>query len=154
MNYTYPEALKKYSSTLSNNKEWVLATSNNNNVTARMISTVCIDGKLLFQTDKKFQKYIQIKNNSNVALCIGNCSIEGLAKDNGHSSDEANETFVKYYKTLHESSFKKYGSMKDEVIIEINPKKVKYWEYDTEGKPWQIEIDLEKQKVKCNEYKI
>ncbi len=154
MNFTYQEAFEKYLSSLSNNKTWVLATSHNNEVTARMVSTVCIDGKIFFQTDKKFQKYIQIKNNPNVALCIGNCTIEGLAKDKGHSSDKANEAFVKYYKVLHESSFLKYGSRKNEVVIEINPKKVKYWEYDIEGKPWQIEIYLEKQKVECNEYKI
>ena len=154
MNYTYPEALKKYLSTLTNNKEWVLATSYKNQVTARMVSTVCIDDKLFFQTDKKFQKYIQIINNPNVAMCIGNCTIEGIASDKGHPLNIINEIFVKQYKTQHSSSFQKYSKKKDEVVIEINPKKVKYWEYDTDGKPWQIEIDLEKQKVECNEYNI
>ena len=44
----------------NNGKTMVLSSSENDKVTSRMMSVVCVDGLLYFQTDKTFRKYHQL----------------------------------------------------------------------------------------------
>ena len=64
----------------------VLSTSCDNRVTSRMMFFVIYDNKFYCQTDKTFLKYQQIKSNPNVALCIDNIQVEGIAKNIGKIS--------------------------------------------------------------------
>lgn len=142
----YAEVEKETIDFISKNKLMVLATSFENHVTARMVSIVN-DGMIVyFQTDKNFVKYQQIKQNPNVALCIGNIQIEGTAQITCQPLE--NPFFVEAYKKSHESSFKKYSHLKDNVIIEVRSKLVTYWKYDNvTDKPFRDFLNVEQQKA-------
>ena len=76
---------------LDDHKILILATSANDRVTARSMSCVNIGLNIYFQTDKRFIKFDQIKQNPQVALCAGNVQIEGMAKIGNHSLDSSNK---------------------------------------------------------------
>lgn len=137
----FAEAEKEAIDYISKNKIMVLATSSKDRVTARMMSIVNDGLVIYFQTDIDFLKYQQIKENPNVALCIGNIQIEGHAKITGHPLE--NPFFAERYRKIHEGSFKKYSHIKDNVLVEIQPKLVTFWKYDEAGEPLRDFIDLE-----------
>lgn len=108
-------------------KKMVLSTSLDNIVTSRMMSLICIDKKLYFQTDKNFTKYNQIKGNNNVALCIDNIQIQGICEEIGKPID--NEEFCNTYKKYFESSFNTYTKLENERLFVIKPTFIKCWVY-------------------------
>ncbi len=128
INSNFKKLKKECFDILDNNKHIVLATSYNNLVTARTISYVMINEKLYFQTLKTYEKVNQINHNNRVALCIDNLQIEGLAKIVGHPFDN-NNLFLELYKEKHNSAYKKYSSLADEVVIEIIINKISRWNY-------------------------
>lgn len=136
---------------LKANKHMVLATCADNHVTARTISIINNGLKIFFQTDSDFVKYQQIKQNNNVALAYGNIQIEGKAQITCHPLD--NSFFKENYQKYHESSFRKYSHLKDEVIIEIEPTLITFWRYDAEHKPFREYLMLEQRKAYREYYK-
>jgi general stress protein 26 len=120
---------EKFFKCLGASKLMVLATSENDRVTARMMSCVIIGGNIYFQTDKKFDKYAQISANPNVALCIDNIQIEGTASFLGHLLSDENKVFAAAYKRHHRGSFNTYSSLPDNVLIKVVPTKVTLWKY-------------------------
>ena len=129
INSNFQKLKKECFDLLDNNKHIVLATSYNDLVTARTISYVMINGKLYFQTLKTYEKVNQINHNNKVALCIDNLQIEGLAKIVGHPFDNKNNIFLELYKEKHNSAYKKYSSLADEVVIEVTISKISRWTY-------------------------
>lgn len=81
-----------------NSKKDVLATSYENKVTARNMSYVIINKKIYFQTDKTFLKHYQMVKNPNVALCVDNIQIEGVAKIKHHPFEDENKMFIDIFK--------------------------------------------------------
>lgn len=126
---------------LSKNKHVVLATSFKDIVTARTISYVFIDEKILFQTLSSYVKTQQIEKNSNVALCIDNLQIEGKAKVVGNPLEKNNEIFLNEYKKIHKSAYEKYSMLKDEVVIEVVIEKISRWFYKN-NKGYKESINL------------
>ncbi|KYH28749.1 pyridoxamine 5'-phosphate oxidase [Clostridium tepidiprofundi DSM 19306] len=120
----------------------VLATSKNNRVTARSVSCILVNSKIYFQTDKTFLKYDQIKHNPNVALCVDNFQVEGYAKIKGHPFEEKNKNFIEVFRKEHEGSFNAYSHMRNEVVIEVEPKFITAWKYEN-GKPFREFLDFE-----------
>ena len=83
----YDDFYKEMVDFLNGEKEIILATSSNDRVTARTISFVN-DGLIIyFFTWEHNKKIIQIKNNPNVALCLGAIQIEGDAEIIGQASN-------------------------------------------------------------------
>jgi uncharacterized pyridoxamine 5'-phosphate oxidase family protein len=115
---------------LDKHKVLMLATAANNRVTARSVSCVHRDLKVLFQTDRNLLKYKQIARNPNVALCADNMQIEGVAKIKGHPLDKANKEFLELFKREHRGSFEKYSQMKNAVVVEVEPRLVTLWKYE------------------------
>lgn len=68
----YYKLEKEVFENLDSNTHIVLATSLNDEPTARTVSHIVLDNKIYFQTDINFDKCIQIEGNSNVALCLNN----------------------------------------------------------------------------------
>lgn len=136
---------------LDKNKIWVLATSSNDRVTARSISIVNEGLRIYFQTDKNFIKYKQIVKNPNVALCYGNVQIEGTAKIKGHPLDEVNQRFVELYRKCHEGSFLRYSHLKNQVVIEIEPKLITLWKY-IDSEPFRDYLYVDSLKVVREHY--
>lgn len=149
----FNEAEKETIDYISKNKIMVLATSSKDRVTARMMSIINDGMTIYFQTDTDFLKYRQIKENPNVALCIGNIQIEGVAKITCHSLE--NPFFVEVYKKNHEGSFAKYSHLKDATIIEVQPKRVTYWKYDeVTDMPFRDFLDLEQREAYREYYQM
>lgn len=112
----------------------VLATSYQNKVYARNMSCVVIDKKIYFQTDKTFAKFDQMLNNPNVALCVDNLQIEGVATLKKHPFDEENKRFLEVFKAYHKGSYEKYSQMKNEIVVEVKPTLITLWKYE-DGQP-------------------
>lgn len=130
-------------SLLGNKKVMVLATSSKNIVTARNMSCVIISKKIYFQTDKTFLKFKQILENPNVALCVDNIQIEGIAKIKPHPFSEENKEFIDTFKENYSSSYKMYSHMSNEAVVEITPSLITLWRYEN-GQPFRDFLDIRK----------
>ncbi|MDR2709116.1 MAG: pyridoxamine 5'-phosphate oxidase family protein, partial [Elusimicrobiota bacterium] len=67
-----------------------LASSVHNHPTVRLVSYIVNDRKIFFQTGTDLVKYKQICENNNVALCIDNIQIEGIANIIGKTNSKQN----------------------------------------------------------------
>ena len=138
---------------LENNKVWVLSTSFIDKITSRSMSIINVGMDIYFQTNQKYTKYIQMTKNSNVALCTGNISIEGTAKETGSWTDEKNKDLMELYKLKHLSSYNKYGSLDGQVVFKITPKKVSYWKYSSaDGEPYREILYVDKKMAERIEF--
>ena len=123
----------------------VLATSSHNKPTARTMSIVIFDNKIYCQTSNEYVKYKQICENNNVALCIENIQIEGIANIKGKTIEQSK--FIEMYKKNHNGSFKKYSGLDESRLIEIIPIKIIIWEYNLNGIPSRMFLELETKKA-------
>lgn len=121
---------------LGDHKFMVLSTALNDKVTSRTLSMVIQDGIIYFQTDKKFRKYEQIRNNPNVAVCVDNTQIEGICRELGHPLDFPE--FCTLFQKCYEGSYKRYTALEDERLFEVRPIYMERWIYE-QGEP-MIEI--------------
>lgn len=119
----------------------VLATSYQNNVTARSISCIIINNKILFQTDRNFNKFHQIQHNPNVALCKDNIQIEGVAICRGRPFDQQNKEFLELYKNYYPNAYNQYSHLEAEEVIEVNITLITTWIYENR-KPVRYYYDL------------
>jgi len=147
----YDKLKNEVTKILNNKKTAVLATCENNNVTARSISIVNNELTLYFQTDEKFSKCLQIKNNPNVAVADGNIQIEGTAHIIGHPFDAKNKVFLELFEKKHYMSYKLYSNLKDEVVIQIDCKKITLWKYSS-GKPHRFYLYIDEKKAERENY--
>lgn len=112
---------------LSTFKDMVLATSYNDKVTARSVSTIVYNEKIYFQTENNMEKYYQLINNKRVALTKGFYQVEGIAKPIGRWED--NQHICEIYKQVHSSSYQNYGLLPNEEVIEVTITNIKCWSY-------------------------
>jgi general stress protein 26 len=107
----------------------VLATAEDDFVTARQIMLIS-DGLTINLTTPTFtRKYKQILVNPNVAIAMGNIQIEGVASIKGHTSNNENTWLLK---TLEKLAPEVYKGYRDELmnpetpwqVIEIAPKRI------------------------------
>ncbi|HEX2947890.1 MAG TPA: pyridoxamine 5'-phosphate oxidase family protein [Clostridia bacterium] len=112
---------------LENSNSIVLATCNNNRVTAREVYFASNDFRIFFITSKAYDKCKQIEKNNNVALCLGNIQMEGTATIKGHPNlaDNINERTVCLNKS--KENFEQYFKYKNIVLIEVVVSNVKLW---------------------------
>ncbi len=139
MNQLFEEKLNALYAEFANNKNMVLSSVYDNKVSSRMMSMVFINGRFYFQTDRKFRKYKQIISNPNVALCADNIQVEGVCAEIGRPSEHIQ--FIEVFKTNYEGSYKKYSSLKDEVLFEITPDYIQRWLY-IDGNPYIEKFNL------------
>ncbi|HCL55521.1 MAG TPA: pyridoxamine 5'-phosphate oxidase [Spirochaetia bacterium] len=129
MKMNYESLKQEISDLLDQNPYFVLATSYQDHVTARIMSCVHKELFFYFQTDIEMLKYSQIEKNPKVALCIKNIQIEGKATLMGHPSKDENEFFCQLFKRQHPQSFDFYSHLKNERVIEVAPEKITLWKY-------------------------
>lgn len=139
MNNDFIKLKNKVFDILNNNKYIVLATSFENNVTARTISYIMIKDELYFQTLSTYEKAFQIKNNSNVALCLDNLQMNGTAQI--LTSPSENNEFLQKYKQIHNNAYNKYSMLENEVVIKVKINKASLWKYENNS-GHKIVIDL------------
>lgn len=122
-------------STLESESTLILATSSGGRVTIRPVSHVNNGLVVYFQTGKNYLKVQQIQANPNVALYVGEYQIEGLAKIIGHPLSIRNEFFIEKLKTKHNSAFEKWSDYPDEIVIKVETKLARRWQY-IDSKPY------------------
>lgn len=152
MKIDFQEAKARLFGMMQNGKIMVLATSQNDRVTARAMSCIVFDEKIYFQTDKTFLKYQQIKSNPNVALCFSNVQLEGTAKTAGHPLDAKNSRFAQLFEEQYKGSFDAYTHLKNEIVIEVDISQAVSWNYEG-GRPYREFIDFKKNEA-VKEYYI
>ncbi len=147
------EFSKKYDAFLSDlgkSRKMVLSTAENNVVSSRMMSVVQIDGSLYFQTDITLRKYSQLIRNRNVALCIDNIQIEGIAEEIGHPLDCP--AFCERFKECFRGSYDAYTSLRNERLFRITPIFVQRWLY-IDGIPHIETFHVADERYEIAEYK-
>lgn len=147
----FVEAYRRFWKEFGTHKKMVLSSSQNDIVTSRMMSIVCMGEKLYFQTDKTFRKYEQIKNNPNVSLCIDNIQIDGTCYEVNPPSQ--NKEFSQAYQTHYPFSYEHYSSLESECVFEVTPNFIERWHYIKET-PWIEQIDVKYKKYSMEEYHI
>jgi len=111
---------------LKNDKSIVFCTSNGDKVAARTVFFALHNDCIYFMTSTAYPKYKQICKNPNVALCLQNIQIEGIANIKGHPSLEENKGIVdSFTKACPENN--RYIHHKNTVLIEIKITKVQTW---------------------------
>ena len=140
MNTDFELLKQKAIEAIGKSRTMVLSTCSDNRVTSRSMSCINDGLKILFQTSSETMKYKQIIKNPNVSLCSGNMTIEGTARILNHPLKE--DKFIKRFKAVHKGSYNAYSFMRSEVVIEVTPKLITFWNY-TDEKPYQDFLNLE-----------
>ena len=149
----FEKELEKVFKQISKEKFASLATTSQNKPTVRTLSIVFINGKIYFQTSIEYTKYKQIIENNNVALCIGNIQIEGIAIIKGKTIEQ--KEFIEVFKINHNNAYQKYSGLETSRVIEIDPLKITIWDYGiNDQNPSRIFLELETKKAyrKMEEY--
>jgi general stress protein 26 len=118
------------------------ATEADRQVTARSMSTIHHAGKVYFQTGPTTTKFDQIRQNPLVALCAGNVQVEGMARPLAHPLAPESRFFAEKYSELHPGSFKIYSHLPSNVVIEVTPRRITFWKYTEDGKPYRDFVDF------------
>ena len=124
---TYNQKFTEIYDQLQDHGKLVLATTDNNRVSARKLSFIIHDHCFYFQTDTAFRKYKDIQINNHVALCIDNIQIEGICKELCHPLE--NDMFTTLFQKYYPSSFKAYTSLPSERLFVIEPTFIQRWNY-------------------------
>lgn len=123
----YKDAICEIYKEIGSGKEMVLATCINNQVSARLVCVIVLNGKFYFQSDTTMNKAKEIKMNSNVALCYKGIQVKGSCKEKSHPLKDENTLFANVYKEFYSESFRKYTGMDNERIFEITPTYAEIW---------------------------
>jgi uncharacterized pyridoxamine 5'-phosphate oxidase family protein len=118
----YNEVMKR----LENENTIVLSTSYKDNVTSRSIWFILYESSIYFVTSKAYTKCKQIEKNPNVALCLDNIQIEGIAKIKGNCSLKENELIRAYCERKHTGMIH-YLKYKNSIFIEVKINKIQLW---------------------------
>ena len=84
-----------------------LATCVENEVSARTMSAIIIEGLFYFQTDSRSLKASQLSLNANCAIAFNNYEIIGYCENLGHPMKEENKNIFKIFKEQFESAASK-----------------------------------------------
>ena len=123
----YNQKINEIFNQLKDHGKFVLATKDNNKVSARNMSFIIYEQCFYFQTDISFRKYKDIQTNNHVALCIDNIQIEGLCKELCHPLEH--ETLKTLFQKYYPSSFEAYTSLPSERLFMIKPTFIQRWSY-------------------------
>ena len=138
----YNSEMEKVLKMLGNSKSMVLATSSQGHTTARMVSCIIYDNKIVFQTSSDTVKYKQLVENPQVALCFDPISLEGISKVVGHPFLESNKAIAELYEKYCKGSFDTYSYMRTNAFIEVSITFITIWGYDN-GEPYRTLIDTQ-----------
>ncbi|MDR0410522.1 MAG: pyridoxamine 5'-phosphate oxidase family protein [Treponema sp.] len=153
MKLNYQIELEKVYTHIGEYKIMALATCSNDHPTVRLMSCIVYGNKIFFQTGTDLIKYEQICKNNNIALCVDNIQIEGIANVLGKINDKQNSEIIEIYKRYYKDSYETYMYNETEVLIEIILRKITKWDYEN-GKPYRIFIDIDNKQAKKEMYLV
>lgn len=126
---SYEEIEEKIINKLKKVKFAVLATSNSSGDISACQMCLVSDGlDVYFQTDSKFEKVRNIKENNKVAINVGDYYFKGEAEIIGHPT--TNNRFIELIKEKHLETYESYSNLKDEVLIKVKLTECKIWGID------------------------
>lgn len=107
----------------------VVATADGDKVAARTVYFILHESSIYFLTSKAYSKYKQIIKKPNVALCVDNIQIEGIAYVKGHPCLEQNKSILDCYleKCPEKENNRRYIKHKNTVFIEVKISKIATW---------------------------
>lgn len=132
---TKEQAFNNFYGYLDKNLELVLATSQDDFVTSRMVSTFRIDNKLYFQCDRISVKMQQMLANPKVSLCSGMYNMTGTAKVIGPTAQLLEDPLMLTYKEHYPGAYDVYSPGGNN-LVEVEIEEVKSWRY-VEGIPFE-----------------
>ena len=145
----YKKIIERIIELLEKTKYAVLATSNKNGVVSASKVGIINDGlKVYVQTDNRFEKIQNIKENENIAINIDSIYFKGKAKINGSANN--NKMFVKKMKEKNIYAYENYTNLPNEVLVEIELTECRIWGFEIiDGKREEIikVIDLKNQTI-------
>ena len=145
----YNQKMNEVFEQLQDHGKLVLATTDNNKVSARKMSFIIHEHCFYFQTDIAFRKYQDIQINNNVALCIDNIQIEGKCKELCHPLEH--DIFKTLFQKYYPSSFEAYTSLPSERLFVIEPTFIQRWNYVNNLAVIE-QLDIEQEKYKEEPY--
>jgi uncharacterized pyridoxamine 5'-phosphate oxidase family protein len=154
MELNYDAEVENIYKQIGDSKIMALATCSQNYPTVRLVSCIVYEGKIFLQTGTDLIKYKQICENNNVALCVDNIQIEGIANIIGKTNEKQDNEIIKImevYKGHYRNSYEAYSNKEKEILIEIVPIKITKWDYEN-TKPYRIFIDIKNRQIKNEMY--
>ena len=146
---TFAQERKLFFQQLGEHGCMVLSTSLHDDVTSRMMSFIIQGGKFYFQTDKRFRKYAQLKENRRVSLCRDNMAVEGICSEMGKPSDFP--AFCKLYQKYFSTSYQRYTGMEEERLFVVTPARLEKWIYEG-NQPYMEILDFQSQTYEKVQY--
>ena len=104
----------------------VLSASYEGNVSSRTVSVILLNEKF-YITSMGSEKLEQIEKNPNIALCADTIQIKGTGKILGYASDKKNKEIMAEYKNILPSSFERFASKPEAVLVEFVLIQCKWW---------------------------
>jgi general stress protein 26 len=140
---SYDELRQEFSNQIQKAELGVLATSEGDYVTARVMMILSDGLKIMCFTHENTRKFKQMRANKNVALSINNLQIEGIATLKGHTSDSESAGFMKMFEEKYPEAYEVWrGPCLDPNsglrVIEITPSKITA--YKSEGMNTHLDI--------------
>lgn len=125
----YQELINKILRLLENTKYVILATANKKGIVSASKMCIVNDGlKIYIQTDNRFEKIQNIKENENVAINIDTVYFKGIARIIGHPSE--NKMFVEKMKEKHFETYENYTNLPNQVLIKIELTECRMWKFE------------------------
>lgn len=125
----YEKLINKILTLLENTKYVVLATANKSGIVSASKMCIVNEGlKIYIQTDNRFKKTQNIKENENIAINIDSVYFKGKAKIIGHPNN--NKIFVKKMKEKHIETYENYTDLPNQVLIEIELTECRMWRFE------------------------
>ena len=123
----YSELKNEVEERLKGEETVVLSTSADNRVTARLLCHINYGVEVLVSTNRNSLKVDQMRRNPNVALTVGNLTIEAVAELYGHP--ESHPTFLADYAAKFPDLGKLYQSTPDDLLVMIRPSRISLYRY-------------------------
>ena len=127
---------------LGQSKEMVMATSYQDQVTARTMSLVVYEEKLYFISSGNTAKIAQLKNNPRTALCLDGIRLLGQVSLHGHPSDAANQAVAAAHQAAFPFWFNRFKDMPEAILAEITPESCSFAIHQEAGPPKFYALDF------------
>jgi general stress protein 26 len=132
---------------LDTHRDIVLATSVDNRVTARTVSFANKELDIYFLSWEHNKKIMHLKSNPNIALCLKNLQIEGIAEVLGNAFEEKFNDIADLFRIKFSPRwYDTFSHIKEMVLVKIIPKKIT--KFENINRRFHLQnVDLENEKV-------
>lgn len=117
----YDELQNRCVQYLNERKFISVATSDRDQVRARVVDYINDGIRIVFLTWENSVKIDHLKHNPRIALCVDSLQIEGNAEFKGHPSLRENECLMALYRERHPLPYKNFINQPGMVVVTVEP---------------------------------